>query len=104
MHQRKERKNFLSMKEFREGAQQWLIDRNWSLNLNWDEMPHKSCVRPLKGEWKLVGYGYYENRDGEMTYYIGFRCSTCGTMVQFNQPEQVGDNPPAPLRRVVVQP
>jgi hypothetical protein len=104
MYQRKERKDFLSMKEFEEGFRAWLSTRGWSLSIDWRDMEHKSCEHKPTGSWKLKGYGYYQAADWKYRYYASFRCPKCGIMVQFNQQEFFEDEQPTPITRMVIVP
>jgi hypothetical protein len=104
MAMRNSRKDFPSMKEFGEGFEQWLIDRQWSLNINWMDQKHHACKHSPSGNWKLQGYGHYEAADYTWRNYASFRCTKCGIMVQFNQVFSDDDQAKQPVQRLVIVP
>jgi len=101
---RKTRKDFLSMKDFEQSFQQWLMDHGWSLTIDWRDQEHKSCSRRPTGNWKLQGYGHYEAADWHWKNYASFRCTKCGIMVQFNQNYAEEDQDAQPVTRMVIVP
>jgi len=104
MAMRKTRKDFLSMKEFQDGFDQWLRDKGWSLQLSWDDAEHKACSHHPTGNWKLQGYGHYEASDWNWKNYASFRCTKCGMMVQFSQNFSEGNQAAEPVNRYVIVP
>jgi len=101
---RKTRKDFLSMKEFQEGCEFWLREHHWSHTFDWHDAEHKSCPHRPTGNWKLQGYGHYEATDWKWKNYVSFRCTKCGTMVQFTQDFSEGDQERMPIQRLVIVP
>lgn len=95
----------LSLKEKREGLSQWLFERNWPTDILLDGKKHDTC-RPgqLPGNWKLIGYGVYIGNDWHNHQYVGFRCTRCGMMVQFNWTEPNEGETPEPIKKIEVIP
>src|SRR6187402_3637211 len=83
--QKTERKDFPSMKEFREGLDAWLMGHGWALDYHWDGKPHAACHAAYDAEWKLQSYGFYLASDWHYRLYVSHRCPKCGVMVMHSQ-------------------
>lgn len=97
-------KDFLEGKDKREALVAFLKDRHWSTDLAWDGEKHKSCPGKKTGTWRTTNFGFYQSADWQWRWFLGFRCTTCGCMVQFSQIAVAdGDNENPVIRNVIVK-
>lgn len=97
-------KIFLEGKERREAYRQFLADRQWPAELEWDGQPHASCNGRRKGTWRVQGWGYYQGSDYQFRWYVAHRCTQCKTMVQHHQTADSEGQAIGTLQRLVIVP
>ena len=94
----------LKGKTEKEALAQWLLERQWSQEYVWHGQKHASCKHKRPGTWRVTGYGFYQASDWNWYWFLGHRCSTCGTMVQHRQLANAEGTENNPITRSVVIP
>lgn len=97
-------KAFLDGKNRIEAYLNFLRERNWPDTLAWNGQKHVACKAKRQGQWKVSGWGFYQGSDWQWRWYVGHRCTTCGTMVQHQQAADETGEPLEELQRRVFVP